>query len=876
MSLLYIASKTAESSETNSMTAHQSKVTSRCVPTAAQEELQHLGCGTKVVVRNLFGNMPVRVKQRALLDECVEDAEWSKLIHAVVAHQLAWKKPVTIRIRDMRGRSVNLRPKTGKEDVYPERAQIVSTMKLGFTLGLLTQASFITADSWGSWVPISAKTSLVKISGAISLDPGPTKQYQFIAMGTRPVLHENQNNELYDEINRLFNGSRFGVIDGTYDEDDKSRRSADRRFRDTGVTNKLLKGSAKGVDRWPMFDLHIDICAPTKYTPDVRTKTAEVAELQSVLKVLAAMVTQWLTEHEFKPRRKGLKTESMAQVHSQSYSSQPAPATAAVAENRNQSETPRNDVKLSLVGDVSKVVTRSSSGSVWGKDNFLPKGNAGEKSDMSSSFFQSWSRIKRSRPGNKAGFTVESKGSTDIVISPQVEQQTSPEQTEIKDSQPIRDAPIVFDESQDQDTWTTWQDPGTRQLFDLNTRSGLLVPLQRPRTAPDMSGRLEVQTSMASRPLTCSSLRLESRLQGCTTRNQYSPWLKTLVEDWDNPVFQPVEQPLEHISLDSIDDHHTGQCLHRHDEGSSSLAQDQPLSRHYLRKASIISQLDNKFILIKMPTGGSKSAEVETSSRDDLLVIMDQHAADERCKVEELLKQLCEGTTTALPLRSNLGHEPRVRTSRLDKPITFETSAAETEMLGNHAGYFAKWGILYDILSSQNATNASKIIQNSKIVIQTLPPVIIERCTAEPRLIIELLRAEVWQHGTKTKRFSYAADPEPPGVRSTHHWLQEIGDCPKGILEMVNSRACRSAIMFNDVLTVEECKALLARLTQCAFPFQCAHGRPSMVPLVSKPTFDKSSGDLIGRDACSVLDGTNARNAGDEEGFVQAFRLWQK
>jgi len=49
-----------------------------------------------------------------------------------------------------------------------------------------------------------------------------------------------------------------------------------------------------------------------------------------------------------------------------------------------------------------------------------------------------------------------------------------------------------------------------------------------------------------------------------------------------------------------------------------------------------------------------------------------------------------------------------------------------------------------------------------------------------------------------------------------------------------------------------------------------------MVPLVSMPTFDKSSGDLIGRDACSVLDGTNARNAGDEEGFVQAFRLWQK
>ncbi len=38
--------------------------------------------------------------------------------------------------------------------------------------------------------------------------------------------------------------------------------------------------------------------------------------------------------------------------------------------------------------------------------------------------------------------------------------------------------------------------------------------------------------------------------------------------------------------------------------------------------------------------------------------------------------------------------------------------------------------------------------------------------------------------------------------------------------------------MFNDVLTMEECDALVQRLADCAFPFQCAHGRPSMVPLV--------------------------------------------
>lgn len=38
--------------------------------------------------------------------------------------------------------------------------------------------------------------------------------------------------------------------------------------------------------------------------------------------------------------------------------------------------------------------------------------------------------------------------------------------------------------------------------------------------------------------------------------------------------------------------------------------------------------------------------------------------------------------------------------------------------------------------------------------------------------------------------------------------------------------------MFNDPLSLDECKFLLRSLANCALPFQCAHGRPSMIPLV--------------------------------------------
>ena len=39
------------------------------------------------------------------------------------------------------------------------------------------------------------------------------------------------------------------------------------------------------------------------------------------------------------------------------------------------------------------------------------------------------------------------------------------------------------------------------------------------------------------------------------------------------------------------------------------------------------------------------------------------------------------------------------------------------------------------------------------------------------------------------------------------------------------------AIKFNDCLSLEESYRLIEALSLCQLPFQCAHGRPSMLPL---------------------------------------------
>ena len=74
-------------------------------------------------------------------------------------------------------------------------------------------------------------------------------------------------------------------------------------------------------------------------------------------------------------------------------------------------------------------------------------------------------------------------------------------------------------------------------------------------------------------------------------------------------------------------------------------------------------------------------------------------------------------------------------------------------------------------------------------------------------------------------------------------WQKGVRWCPKELLELVNSKACRGtygyflsttnefetfflgAIMFNDTLTLDQCVRLVEQLSETALPFQCAHGR---------------------------------------------------
>ncbi|KAM6171469.1 DNA mismatch repair protein Mlh3 isoform 1-T1 [Erethizon dorsatum] len=57
------------------------------------------------------------------------------------------------------------------------------------------------------------------------------------------------------------------------------------------------------------------------------------------------------------------------------------------------------------------------------------------------------------------------------------------------------------------------------------------------------------------------------------------------------------------------------------------------------------------------------------------------------------------------------------------------------------------------------------------------------------------------------------------------------GTLPLTVQKVLASQACHGAIKFNDRLSPEESYRLIEALSWCQLPFQCAHGRPSMLPL---------------------------------------------
>ncbi|XP_058098602.1 DNA mismatch repair protein MLH3 isoform X9 [Magnolia sinica] len=224
---------------------------------------------------------------------------------------------------------------------------------------------------------------------------------------------------------------------------------------------------------------------------------------------------------------------------------------------------------------------------------------------------------------------------------------------------------------------------------------------------------------------------------------------------------------------------------------SGGSLQPESIHKDCLQSAKVLLQLDKKFIPVV--AGG-------------ILAIIDQHAADERIRLEELRRKVLSGEGKTVV--------------HLDSEQELILPEIGFQLLQTYAEQIRNWGWICNI-HSQGLGSFSKNLNllHRQPFIATLAAVpCILGINLSDKDLVEFLQQLAETDGSSTT--------------------------PPAVLRILNFKACRGAIMFGDSLLPSECSLIVEELKETSLCFQCAHGRPTTVPIVNLEALHKQLAKL--------------------------------
>uniref|UniRef100_A0A8B9BM42 MutL homolog 3 n=1 Tax=Anser brachyrhynchus TaxID=132585 RepID=A0A8B9BM42_9AVES len=283
--------------------------------------------------------------------------------------------------------------------------------------------------------------------------------------------------------------------------------------------------------------------------------------------------------------------------------------------------------------------------------------------------------------------------------------------------------------------------------------------------------------------------RKEKTLASQDRRGRASESLQSLLSEWDNPVF--VRCPEIAVDVTSGQAENLAVKIH-------NILYPYRFTKDMVHSMQVLQQVDNKFIACVINTRN----EMDKKEGGNLLVLVDQHAAHERIRLEQLIADSYEKEAAACGKKKLLS-------SSISPPMEIEVTEEQRRILR----------CCYKNLKDLGLELSFPETNSSLILVKKVPLCFIEREANELRRkrppVTESIVEEFIQEQVEL-------------VQTTG---RARGTLPLTLLKVLASQACHGAIKFNDSLTLEESCQLIEALSSCQLPFQCAHGRPSMMPL---------------------------------------------
>ncbi|XP_047532145.1 DNA mismatch repair protein Mlh3-like [Vanessa atalanta] len=208
-------------------------------------------------------------------------------------------------------------------------------------------------------------------------------------------------------------------------------------------------------------------------------------------------------------------------------------------------------------------------------------------------------------------------------------------------------------------------------------------------------------------------------------------------------------------------------------------------SSESLQQAQILGQVDKKFIAARMQSrysSGGKSSH--------FLTLFDQHAVDERVRLERNLSDYFDGSKW--------------------KSVAFE----KFQLKLSHDDYF----YLYNYKDKFTQFGLQWTFAEKHVLIHAVPEAILGKNPRKAEIVFTAIK----------KLISEQIDL----IQSSRG---NVSSYPKCIMELIFSEACRYAIKFGDQLSKDDCVNMIGALANCKTPFQCAHGRPVMGIIMEIP-----------------------------------------